>query len=138
MPSQQVLQEKIKDFQEITQLLKRYKVIGIASLKKVRAAQLQEFRKKLAGKVYMRVIKNKLMERAINSSKERPNMQKLVEHLTGANIFLLTDVNPFRLALTLENEKIKVLKEIDFTRISHQFDDVQSTTMIIDQIRNYS
>jgi len=50
MPSQQVLQEKISEVEEITQLTKQYKVIGIASLQKVRATQLQEFKKNLAKK----------------------------------------------------------------------------------------
>lgn len=58
MPSQQVLQKKISEVEEITELLGQYDVIGIASLQKVRAAQLQELKKKLSDKVFMKVIKN--------------------------------------------------------------------------------
>lgn len=108
MPSQQVLQEKISEVEEITQLIKQYKVIGIASLQKVRAAQLQEFKKNLADKVYMRVIKNTLMKRAVENCKEKPGLKKLMEYLTGSNVYLFTNLNPFKLALLLERGKVRV------------------------------
>jgi large subunit ribosomal protein L10 len=108
MPSQQVLQKKISEVEEITQLITRYAVVGIASLQKVRAVQLQEFKKNLADKVYMRVIKNSLMRRAVENCKEKPELKKLVEYLTGANVFLFADLNPFKLALLLEKGKVRV------------------------------
>jgi large subunit ribosomal protein L10 len=108
MPSQQVLQEKMSEVEQIAQLIKKHEVVGIASLQKVRATQLQAFKKNLACKVYMRVIKNTLMRRAIEeTSKEKPELIKLLEHLTGPNVYLLTDLNPFNLALTLEKGKVK-------------------------------
>lgn len=106
MPSQQVLQKKISEVEEVRQLLKKYKVIGIASLQKVRGAQLQEFKKNLADKVFMRVIQNTLMKRAIENFNEKPELKKLVEFLEGSNIYLFTDLNPFRLALFLEKGKV--------------------------------
>jgi len=108
MPSQQGLQKKISEVEEITQLITRYAVVGIASLQKVRAAQLQEFKKNLEDKVYMRVIKNTLMRRAVENCKEKPELKKLVEYLTGANVFLFADLNPFKLALLLEKGKVRV------------------------------
>jgi large subunit ribosomal protein L10 len=107
MPSQQVLQEKISQVEEITQLMKQYRSVGIASLQKVRAAQLQEFKKKLVDTVYMRVIKNTLMKLAIENCKEKPDLKGLEEHLVGANVYLFTDLNPFKLVLTLERGKVK-------------------------------
>ncbi|MDH5376348.1 MAG: 50S ribosomal protein L10 [Candidatus Bathyarchaeota archaeon] len=108
MPSQQVLQKKISEVEEITQLIAQYKIIGIASLQKVRAAQLQEFKKNLEDKVYMRVIKNTLMKMAVENCKEKPELKKLVEYLTGANVFLFADLNSFKLALLLEKGKVRV------------------------------
>jgi large subunit ribosomal protein L10 len=107
MPSQQILQEKIGEVEEIAELIRKHKVIGIASLQKVRAAQLQAFKKNLAGTVYMRVFKNTLMRRAVENCKEKPELSKLMEHLTGPNVYLLTDLNPFNLALRLEKGKVK-------------------------------
>jgi large subunit ribosomal protein L10 len=106
MPSQQVLEEKIGEVEEIKELLKGYKSIGIASLRKVRAAQLQALKKKLAGDVYMKVLKNTLTKLALEGTDDK-NLKKLEEHLEGANLFLFTDLNPFKLALLLERGKVK-------------------------------
>jgi large subunit ribosomal protein L10 len=107
MPSQQILQQKTKEVDELTKLISRYKIIGIASLNKVRAAQLQEFKRNLADRVLMRVLKNTLMKLAIENCRERPDLKKLEEHLQGSNLFMFTDLNPFKLALTLERGKVK-------------------------------
>jgi large subunit ribosomal protein L10 len=107
MPSEQVLQEKIKEVEEITELIKKYRVVGIANLQKVRAAQMQEFKKNLADKVYMRVMKNTLMKLAIENCKEKPDLKKLEENLQGSNVYIFTDENPFKLALILERGKVK-------------------------------
>ena len=106
MPSQQVLEQKISEVEEIKELLKGYKYIGIASLQKVRAAQLQELKKSLAGKVYMRVLKNTLTKFALDTI-EKEDLKKLDDYLEGANLFLFTDLNPFKLALLLERGKVK-------------------------------
>jgi large subunit ribosomal protein L10 len=106
MPSQQVLEEKTGEVETIKDLLKEYKSIGIASLQKVRAAQLQALKKNLAGKVYMRVLKNTLTKLAIDDIK-RDDLKKLEEYLEGSNLFLFTDLNPFKLALLLEHGKVK-------------------------------
>jgi ribosomal protein L10 len=65
MPSQQVLEAKSTEVESIKDILKEYKSIGIASLKKVRASQLQEIKKTMAGKVYLRVLKNTLIKIAL-------------------------------------------------------------------------
>jgi large subunit ribosomal protein L10 len=107
MPSEQILQQKVKEVEEIAQLINEHKVLAIASLQKVRAAQLQEFKKNLADKVFMRVIKNTLMKMAIEKCSDKPDLKKLEEHLGGSNIYMFTDLNPFKLALTLEKVKVK-------------------------------
>jgi large subunit ribosomal protein L10 len=106
MPSQQVLEEKIGEVEDIKELLRGYKSIGIASLQKVRAPQLQELKKNLAGEVYMRVLKNSLTKLAIEGM-EKDDLKKLEDYLEGANLFLFTDLNPFKLALRLERGKVK-------------------------------
>ncbi len=107
MPSQQVLQEKVKEVEEIKQLIKSYKVIGVASLQKVRAPQLQEFKKNLSDKALMRVMKNTLVKIAIEDCEDRPELEKIAEQLQGSNIYIFTNLSPFRLALMLERGKVK-------------------------------
>ncbi len=106
MPSQQVLQEKTNAVEEIKEILSEYKSIGVASLHKARAAQLQELKKKLSGKVRMRVLKNSLLTRAIENMGET-GLKKLMDHLQGSNLLLFTDLNPFKLAILLEKGKVK-------------------------------
>jgi len=107
MPSKQALQQKTKEVEEITNLIRGYSIIGIASLQKVRAAQLQEFKRNLADKVYMRVLKNTLIKLAIENCKERPDLKKLEEHVKGSNVFMFTNLNPFKLSLILQRGKVK-------------------------------
>jgi large subunit ribosomal protein L10 len=107
MPSKQALQQKTKEVEEINNLIKGYSIIGIASLHKVRAAQLQEFKRNLADKVHMRVLKNTLIKLAIENCKERPDLMKLGEHVKGSNVFMFTNLNPFKLSLILQRGKVK-------------------------------
>jgi large subunit ribosomal protein L10 len=106
MPSQQVLQEKSTEVDAIKDILKEYKSIGIANLQKVRASQLQGLKKSMAGKVYLRVLKNTLVKLAIDELDQK-ELKQLEEYLEGSNVFLFTDINPFKLALMLERGKVK-------------------------------
>ena len=106
MPSQQVLDEKSTEVEAIKDILKEHKSVGIASLKKVRASQLQELKKSMAGKVYLRVLKNTLMKIAIEEMNQA-DLKKLEEYLDGSNVYFFTDLNPFKLALLLERGKVR-------------------------------
>ncbi len=103
----QVLQEKAEEVESIGKIIKQYKVVALADLQKVRAAQLQELRKKLQQDAFLRVIKNSLMKRVLIEIKDKPNLEKLEEHLTGSTIYLFTNLNPFKLVLLLEKSKVK-------------------------------
>ncbi|MCW4001055.1 MAG: 50S ribosomal protein L10 [Candidatus Bathyarchaeota archaeon] len=106
MPSQQVLDEKASEVEAIKDIFKEYKSVGIASLQKVRASQLQELKKSMHGQVYLRVLKNTLIKIAIEELNQS-ELKKLEEYLEGSNVFLFTDLNPFKLALLLERGKVK-------------------------------
>ncbi|MGD6806114.1 MAG: 50S ribosomal protein L10 [Candidatus Bathyarchaeia archaeon] len=106
MPSEQVLQQKSTEVEAIKDIFKEYKSVGIASLQKVRASQLQELKKSMRGQVYLRVLKNTLIKIAIEELNQE-ELKKLEEYLEGSNVFLFTDINPFKLALMLEKGKVK-------------------------------
>jgi large subunit ribosomal protein L10 len=106
MPSQLVLEEKSGEVEQIKKVLVEYKSIGVASLRKVRATQLQELKKSLQGQVFMRVMKNTLMKIAIENMGET-ELKKLEPYLEGSNVLLFTNLNPFKLALLLEKGKVK-------------------------------
>jgi large subunit ribosomal protein L10 len=98
---------KAEEVQEIKNFLQQYKAVGVASLKKVRAAQLQELRRKLEKNAYLRVVKNTIIKRAISECKDKLGLENLEEHLSGSNIFLFTNLNPFKLVLLLEKSRVK-------------------------------
>jgi len=99
--------EKTKEVEEVRDLIKQYESVGVASLQKVRAAQLQELKKKLENSAYLRVTKNTLVRRAIDECKDKPGIEKLKELLSGSNVFLFTNLNPFKLALLLEKSRVR-------------------------------
>jgi len=105
--SKQVVVQKAQEVEEIRKLVQAHTALGIANLQKVRAAQLQELKKKLKDVAQIQVIKNTLMKRALTELKDKPNMEKLEGFLSGSNIFLFTDLNPFKLALLLEKGRVK-------------------------------
>jgi large subunit ribosomal protein L10 len=108
MPSQLMLEEKSSEVTEIQKWFKDYKSIGIASLQKVRATQLQELKKSLHGKVCMRVMKNTLMRIALENM-DNAELKKIEPFLAGSNVLLFTNLNPFKLALLLEKGKVKTV-----------------------------
>ena len=109
MPSTQIMLKKSKRIGETKDLLKKHKVVGVASLQKVRAPQLQELKRNLKNYVYAQVTKNTIMKRAIVETHDKPELKKFVDHISGSNIFLFTDMNPFKLLLLLEKSKVKTM-----------------------------
>jgi large subunit ribosomal protein L10 len=105
----QAVQEKTEEVEEIKNLLQEHKVLGVASLQKIRAAQLQGLRRKLKGNASFRVIKNTIIRRAVAECKDKPGLEGLEEHLTGSNIFLFTDLNPFQLVSILQKSRMKAI-----------------------------
>ncbi len=107
MSLHQMTTEKAEAVREVNDLIQRFKVVGIANLQKVRAAQLQELRRKLIKDANLRVVKNTIIKRVIDGLKNKPEIENLKKHLSGSNIFLFTNLNPFKLALLLEKSKVK-------------------------------
>jgi len=97
---------KADEVKELTSFLSQYNAVGIASLQKVRAAQLQKLRKKLEKSAYIRVVKNSLIKRAVSEAKDKVGIENLEEHLTGPNLFLFTNLNPFKLVILLEKSRV--------------------------------
>jgi len=102
------LVEKSEKVEEIKSLLTKYRILGVASLHKVRASQLQEIRKKIEGIAYLKVYRNTLVERALREFSNKQSLEKLEEYVQGSNVYVFTNYNPFKLALIFERSKVKV------------------------------
>lgn len=101
------LLEKSEKIGEIKALLKKYRILGIANLHKVRATQLQEIRRKMEEIAYLKVYKNTLVEKALRDLGENQSAEKLKEFMQGSNLYIFTNYNPFKLALLMEKSKVK-------------------------------
>ena len=99
---------KRKEVEELKQLIQKYPVIAIAKLEGVPTAQLQKIRKKIYEKfrdhIVMRVSKNTLFRIALKEAGIDP--APFEEYLTGNNMFIFTDLNPFELARILEKTRV--------------------------------
>ena len=98
---------KADEVKEIKDILSQYNTVAIASLEKVRSAQLQKLRQKLEKSAYLRVIKNSLITRAVSETKDKVGLEKFEEYLTGPNLFLFTSLNPYKLVILLEKSRVK-------------------------------
>jgi large subunit ribosomal protein L10 len=105
--SRQIVVQKAAQVEEIKKLLDQYNALGVANLQKVRAAQLQEMKRKLKEVANVRVLKNTLMKRALADYENKPDIGKLEPMLNGSNIFLFTNLSPFKLSLLLEKGRVK-------------------------------
>ncbi len=97
-----VKEEKIKEVQDLKQLINDYPIIGIISMHKLPARQLQSIRHSIDAKIKMS--KKTLMLRAIEES-DKKDLAKLKENLSGSNAFLFSKENPFRLFKKLKENR---------------------------------
>ncbi len=92
-------------YQQLQDLPKKYKVIAIVRMEKVRSSQLLPLRKKFKGEVEIISIKDKVAQKAFASLKI-PAVEKLAGKLVGQCVLLFTNMSPFKLNILLGKNKI--------------------------------
>jgi len=97
--------KKTQMYQTLQELPKKYKVMALVRMEKVRASQLLPLRKKLQGKVEIVSVKDKVAQRAIEKL-DLGGIEKMKEMLTGQCLFMFTDMSPFELNIFLSKNKI--------------------------------
>ena len=97
--------KKTQMYQTLQELPKKYKVMALVRMEKVRASQLLPLRKKLQGKVEIVSIKDKVAQRAIEKL-DLGGIEKMKEMLTGQCLFMFTNMSPFELNIFLSKNKI--------------------------------
>lgn len=100
-------QKKISTIDKIEHLTSEYPVIVITQLSKVRSAQLMAVRKVLRGNAEIIVVKNKLAKLALKRAGIK-NADELLGHLTGQNALLFSKIDPFKLYLLLEKNRVSL------------------------------
>ncbi len=99
--------KKISTIDRIVHLTNEYPVIVITQLSKVRSAQLMAVRKVLRDNAEIVVVKNKLAKLALKRAGIK-NADELLGHLTGQNALLFSKIDPFKLYLLLEKNRVSL------------------------------
>jgi large subunit ribosomal protein L10 len=109
MLTEQVAVWKKEIFDDLTELLKKYSVVAVADLQKVRSSQIQEIRKKLRGKAELMVAKNTILRKAAEKAAGgKENVDQFAQSLTGSKVLIFTQMNPFELIIFLNKNKVRV------------------------------
>lgn len=98
---------KERNLNTLSTTLSSSRVIGVASIKGLPAAQMQEIRKKLNGKVTIHVSRAKLLRMAIEAaSKQKGGLDALSDMLKNDQVAILTSqADPFKLYREVEANK---------------------------------
>jgi large subunit ribosomal protein L10 len=97
--------KKVESVERVAELAKKYPVLAVTQLSKVRASQLMAVRKALRGHAEVFVVKNKLAVRGLQKAGIK-NADQLLSRLTGQNALIFSTYDPFKLFLTLDRNKV--------------------------------
>lgn len=99
--------KKVLAIERVSALAKKRKVIAVARIGKVRAAQIMGLKKSFRNQLDIIVAKNTLTSIAL-SKMNLPNADALLKELEGQNALILTDMNPFKLYLILQKGRVSL------------------------------
>jgi len=97
--------QKAEAVEKVSELAKKYPVLAVTNLSKVRGSQLMAVRKALRGHAEVFVVKNTLATLGLQKAGIK-NADELLSHLTGQNALIFSTYDPFKLFLTLDKNKV--------------------------------
>jgi len=97
--------KKTQMYQQLQELPKKYSVLALVRMEKVRGSQLLPLRKKLQGEVEIVSIKDKVAKLAFEKG-GITGIDKLSEKITGQCVFMFTNMSPFKLNVLLGKNKV--------------------------------
>ena len=97
--------KKAQMYQQLQELPKKYNVIALVRMEKVRASQLLPLRKKLQGEVEIFSVKDKVARLALEKAGVT-GVDKFIDKLEGQCLFMFTNMSPFKLNVLLGKNKV--------------------------------
>ena len=97
--------KKTQMYQQLQELPKKYSVLALVRMEKVRGSQLLPLRKKLQGEVEIVSIKDKVAKLAFAKA-GITGVDKLSEKIAGQCVFMFTNMSPFKLNVLLGKNKV--------------------------------
>ena len=98
-------QKKTQMYQQLQELPKKYKVLAVVKMQKVRSTQILPLRKALKDDVEFFSIKDKVAKKALETL-DIPGIKDIADELKGQLLFLFTNMSPFKLNVLLAKNKI--------------------------------
>jgi large subunit ribosomal protein L10 len=96
---------KAQMYQQLIEIPKKYKVVTLVKINKVRASQILPLRKALKGEVEFVCVKDKVAKKALEKL-NIPGIKGISDELKGQCIFIFTNMSPFKLNVLLAKNKI--------------------------------
>jgi len=96
---------KTQMYQQLQELPKKYKVVSIIQMQKVRSTQILPLRKTLKGEVEFVCVKDKVAAKALETL-DIPGIKDIIGDLKGQIMFIFTNMSPFKLNVLLAKNKI--------------------------------
>ena len=96
---------KAQMYEHLQEFPKKYKVMAIIKMAKVRSTQILPLRKTLKGQVEFVSVKDKIAQKALEQL-DIPGIKDMVGELKGQIMFMFTDMSPFKLNVLLAKNKI--------------------------------
>src|SRR5574340_1642209 len=98
-------QKKVQMYKQVQELPKKYKVIALVRMEKVRSSQLLPLRKKFKNEVEIISVKDKVAQKALAALK-MPAVEKMIDKLVGQCVLMFTNMSPHKLNIMLGKNKI--------------------------------
>jgi len=99
---------KAQMYQQLLELPKKYKVLALIKMYKVRSTQILPLRKILKDDVEFVSIKDKVAKKALEKL-DVPGIKDMVGELSGQCMFMFTNMSPFKLNVLLAKNKIMMM-----------------------------
>ena len=97
--------KKAQMYQQLQELPKKYNVLALVRMEKVRGSQLLPLRKKLQDEVEIVSIKDKVARLALEKA-GITGIDKFVDSVKGQCVFMFTNMSPFKLNVLLGKNKV--------------------------------
>jgi large subunit ribosomal protein L10 len=97
--------KKAQMYQQLQELPKKYNVLALVRMEKVRGSQLLPLRKKLQDEVEIVSIKDKVARLALEKA-GITGIDKFVDKVKGQCVFMFTNMSPFKLNVLLGKNKV--------------------------------
>ncbi len=94
---------KVNEVKELVERIEKSRVVGIVGVREIPASNFQQIRGDLRGKVEIKMVRNTIARRALESS--APEIRSLADYIEDQTALIFCDDNPFRLYNLLQKGK---------------------------------